>query len=313
MTDAVDRPAVDAIAALAKNAAGASVLMIPTSGLGAGLPTEVPMLFDHRATGSGLVGLKDGIEKFRKDPERRKGVATVTTLASLIELTKRHKDSQSVIFARAEWPDPKLMAIINYHEAAPGQPRWGDHRVVYPFPVTDEFAAWIEGDGTQMSQGDFAEFIEDHAAELSAPFDAEVTEFERLFGTKIATPAEMVTLSRGLQVFVATAVKNAVTLQSGEGQIVWEEEHRDHAGNKMIVPGLFMVQVPPFIGSDADPVRVPARLRYRAGGGKITWCYHLYRWEQVLRAKVRGDLAEAMRETALPGYEGAAEGDPVPK
>lgn len=303
-SDTYTKPAVESIAELAKAAAGATVLQISTEGLGDGLPASVPILFDHRANGQGLVALKEQIERYRLEPDRKRGKANATTLKSFIDLINRHKDEDSALFADANWPNPKLDAVIDYH-AAKGGPRHCQHRVVYSFPVTDEFKAWIDRDGKPFTQTEFASFIEEHAAELASPFDTERNEFEALFRVAFATPTEMVTLSRGLQVNVEAQVKNHVTLQSGEGEIVFVEEHRSGTGEKIVVPGLFMVAVPAFL--DGEPIRLPARLRYRVQGGKLSWHYQLYRWKFWLRDRVQKDLGEVQSETGIAAFEGSPE------
>lgn len=302
--DTYTKPAVESIAELAKNAAGATVLAIETEGLGSGLPPKVPMLFDHRPNGAGLKALKDEIERFRINPERRRGTAKATTLKSFIDLILWHKDDNSALFAKTDWPGPSLLAVVNYHQQDKSA-RHLDHRITYDFPVTDEFRAWVEKDAKPFSQSEFAAFVEEHAAELASPFDAERSEYEALFKTSFATPTDMVALSRGLQVNIDAVVKNAVTLQSGEGEIQFVEEHRTAGGEKLTVPGLFMVAVPAFL--DGEPIRLPARLRYRAGGGKITWFYQLYRWKFWLRDRIQKDLGEVEQETGLKGFEGSPE------
>lgn len=303
-SDTYTKPAVESIAELAKHAAGATVLPIATEGLGKGLPPLVPILFDHRPNGVGLKALKDEIERFRIEPDRRRGTAGATTLKSFCNLINYHKDESSALFANTNWPGPSLEAIIDYH-TVDRQPRHLQHRVAYEFPVTDEFRAWVDRDAKPFSQSEFAAFIEEHAAELASPFDAEKSEYEGLFRTSFATPTNMVALSRGLQVNIDAVVKNAVTLQSGEGEIQFVEEHRTAGGEKLTVPGLFMVAVPAFL--DGDPIRLPARLRYRASGGKITWFYQLYRWKFWLRDRIQKDLGEVEGATGLKGFEGSPE------
>jgi uncharacterized protein YfdQ (DUF2303 family) len=302
--DAYTKPAVESIAELAKNAAGATVLQIETEGLSKGLPPKVPILFDHRPNGVGLKALKDEIERFRVEPERRRGTAHATTLKSFIDLILWHKDADSALFAKTDWPGPSLSAIVNYHQQDKTA-RHLDHRIVYDFPVTDEFRAWVDRDAKPFNQSEFAAFIEEHASELASPFDGERSEYEVLFKTSFATPTDMVTLSRGLQVNIDAVVKNAVTLQSGEGEIQFVEEHRTAGGEKLIIPGLFMVAVPAFL--DGEAIRLPARLRYRASGGKISWFYQLYRWKFWLRDRIQKDLSEVEAATELRGFEGSPE------
>ena len=295
---------IAAVAALAKKASGefrAETLKAPAGAVG--VPAEIPVMIRTGETPE-IKPLKDIFEKYRTAPERRVGTARVTTLACFIALTTRHKDDHSAIFAKTAWPDPKLTAVIDYHQTS-GEARFGQHRIEYPFPISSEFKAWMDRNGQAFGQADFAAYVEDRIADLGAPTQEEALEFETLFKTRFATPAEMVDLSRGLQVTVAANVKNAHVLQSGEVEINWTEEHRDQAGNKIIVPGLFMLSVAAFI--DGDPIRIPARLRYRVRDGKIAWSFHLYKWDFWLRDRIKGDIDEAAYQTDLPAYEGAPE------
>lgn len=306
--------AVEKIAALAKDAAGLTMHSVTTNGLGEGLPSSIPFAFDHRV-GGGIKDLTDVIEKWRLYPTRRRGTATVNTLQSLIDLTNRHKSPHSAVFCATSWPNPSITSVINYHDmvnstaaepaAAGAKAQFGDHRILYPFPVTEEFKAWADQDGEAMKQVEFAAFIEERVAELTQATPQEEAEFGQVFQTKMATPADMLVLSRGLEVNVAGSVKQQHRLQSGEAEIVFTEEHLDGAGNKITVPGLFMISVPAFL--DGDPVRLPARLRYRVGGGQVTWFYQLYRWKELLRERVVADVATVEVETALPIYEGSPE------
>lgn len=304
MSESVNGEAVTKIADLARNAAGAEIMSVSVNGVG--LPSSFPVLFDKRQGGKGLEGLKSLAEHWRTAPERKKGVAKLDTLDSFIALTNRHKDANSVIFASANWPSPSLTAILNYNaEGADGAARYGDHRFVYPFPLTDEFKAWAESDGVSMNQGEFASFIEDRVFELCEANAAEQKAYGELLRTSFATPARMMELSVGLQVFVASMAKSGVKLQSGEGEIQFAEEHRDATGNKLVVPGLFMVSMPAFIGGES--VRIPVRLRYRVKGGAVVWLYEMYRWKEFLRERVLNDLTIAQRDTALPAFEGTPE------
>ena len=303
----VEGATVEAVAALAREASTPVILQIPTKGLGRGLPDNVPVLWDRHA--QKVISVLDEVKAARPTLER-KGTASVTTLSSFIDLVNRHKDSDSVIFAKTDWPDPKLTAVIDYHKAGEDhEARHGAHRIVYTFPLTDAFKVWVGFNGKAMKQADFAEFMEEHAAELSAPDQYEINTFEKSFKERFGTPAEILDLSRHLEVNVGAKMKSAVRNASGERQMVFETEHTNASGQPIDIPGIFIVSVAPFLAGDSEPevVRIPARLRYRAGGGEVMWFYQLYRWEDFLRERVQGDLTRATKETALPAFEGAPE------
>jgi uncharacterized protein YfdQ (DUF2303 family) len=298
---ALDAHGIELVKELASEAAAPTILLVDTKDF-TGLPASVPVSFDRKSQTFNSV--KSLIEQFRQAPDRRKGTATVETLASFIALTNLHKDPGSVLFGKTVWPDPKLTAVLDYDREGV-EARNRSHRIVYAFPLTEEFKAWVNGNAKPMPQDVFAAFLEEHAAELAAPMDGERSEYERLFNEKMATPSEVIALSRHLEVFVAARVKNGIRLQTGERTVEFMEEHQNAKGEAVIIPGIFMVSVPAFV--DGDAVRIPARLRYRIVSGDIKWFYQLYRWEYFLREQVGYDLKRAAEETSLLAFEGAPE------
>lgn len=294
---------VKAIIDLTRQTGEIEIEALDTKGLGEGLPAVVPILVDHRANGQ-VRAIRDIIEAYRLRPERRVGTAAVATLESFGALVNRHKTAHSAIFAAVDWPKPSLTAVIDYHKLD-GEPDRLKHRIVYPFPLTEEFSAWIDNDGEMMEQGQFATFLEEHAAELAAPFDAEAIEFEGLFKAKMAAPNELIALSRDLEIHVNARVKRQERLSSGERIVEFGEEHLNGVGEKVTIPGVFMISVPAFV--DGESVRMPARLRYRVAGGTIKWAYQLWRWRHWLRQQVKQDMLDAAKATGLPAYEGAPE------
>lgn len=269
-----------------------------------GLPGSVPLFIDRKA--GAIKSVRNLIEEYRQTPARKRGTAQVNTLESFIDLTDRHKTVDSVIFADTDWRKPTLTAVIDYHEnASGGGADNGSHRVHYAFPLSEEWQAWVKQDGKPMDQQDFAQWIEDHLPELAAPGTDEEEDFRTKFSLKVAYPNEMVALSRGLQVHVESRVKNNVVLQTGEGEITWDETHTDGKGNKIQVPGLFIISLPCFFMG--EPVRVPVRLRYRAAGGSVTWFFKLYRPDVYITQQVVRDLQTAAAATELPAYQGSPE------
>lgn len=291
-------------AALGAEAKGVEIVTVTTDGK-TGLPASVPIAL-RRGNNPGVDSIRARLEEFRLFPERKRGTATVDTKESFADLVNRHKIDDSVIFADMNWEKPSLTAVIDYHQnRSNGQAAFGQHRVHYPFPLSDEWLAWIAKNGAKLTQEEFAWFLEDRIPELSSPTEEEVIQFERDFKTTVATPAQVVELSRGLQVHVSSKVKNAVTLASGEGNITFDETHQDASGGKLKVPGIFVLSISPFFMG--DKVRVPVRLRYRPAGGSIVWFYEIWRPDQVITEHVRHAFKETLQKTGLPGFEGKPE------
>ncbi|MDX8513583.1 DUF2303 family protein [Mesorhizobium captivum] len=295
---------LNAAAELGAKAEGVEIVLLDNAAKAIGLPDSIPVAL-RRGNSPGIEGLSNLFEAYRLYPARKAGQAVAQTFESFCALTFRHQTAHSAIFANMDWKKPTLTTVIDYHQLGQGHPDFGKHRVHYAFPLSEEWQKWVASDGKKMDQVDFAYFLEDRITELSSPTDEEKIQYERDFAVTIATPSQLVELSRGLQVNVESKVKASTTLQSGEGQIVWEESHSDGAGKPLKVPGIFMLNIAPFFMG--DKVRIPVRLRYRPAGGKVIWYYEIYRPDQFITQHVRDMLAVARDTTALPAFEGTPE------
>lgn len=296
--------AISTVANLAQKAQLSTLDTIKAAGhnLGPGLPDSIPVWLVQNQDPRSVRTL---IEEWRQTPERWTGTATVTTLQSFVDLVSRHKnENRSAIFARTQWPDPSLTAVIDY-SGDEGEPRHRKHRIHYPFPVTDEFKTWVAYNGKTLSQADFANFLEERAIELAAPDPGEIAHARDLLRVTAAAPNDLIDLSRGLQINAGLKAVNKINPQTGEGELTFTEEHTNAKGEPIIVPGAFVISLPVFL--DGDPVRLIARLRYRLKAGEITWAYLLYRWENLLRERAQNDLLTAGGETGLPTFEGSPE------
>lgn len=292
-------------AQLGTKANGAEITILKKPDGMLGVPNEVPVGL-LRGESPEFESVAGHFENYRTHPARKSGTAQVQTFESLVSLTQRHKTANSAVFANMEWRNPSITTVVDYHEdLSGGLADNGKHRIHYPFPLSDEWKAWVEKDGQMMKQADFAWFLEDRIPDLASPTEEEKIRYERDFNLTFATPSQVVELSRGLQVFVDTKVKNTVTLQSGEGQISFEETHNDASGKPLKVPGLFMLSVAPFFMG--DKVRMPVRLRYRPVGGQLNWFFNIYRPDLFITEHVRHALFDVRERTGLPVFEGRPE------
>jgi len=300
--DQLSETAVKAIADLAHQADVVTINIDPPEV--AGLPKSIPILLD--STNGQARSVKSLFDEWRQKPDRKVGTAIVNTLESFIDLVDRHKTEHSAIFADIDWKKPSLTGVIDYHDIASGGPaNNGKHRVHYPFPLSEEWQTWVKFNGEPMGQSEFAEFIEDRIAELAMPHEAEEIDWKEKLGGRVAHPNEIFTLSRGLKINAETRVVNQVTLASGEAQITFEEEHKDQNGQKLNVPSLFIIRLPPFFRGEA--VRIPVRLRYRVKAGALVWFYQLYRPDQYITEEVERSLLRAEAATQLATFQGKPE------
>lgn len=259
----------------------------------------------------------------RKRPLRRKGSIGVTTLESFIALTNRQSGEDSVIFAD-DGEEPRLTAVLNFHGTGElGAPAFCDDRIVYRFPLSDEWKRWMSTKGQKYEQAQFAELIENWLFDIGEPGSAgAITErFAEAAGVKLSGPQAMRGLSKGLSIRVEHAVSRVVNLQSGEGRMEFSEAHKGEDGGPLTVPAAFHILIPVFRGG--PKYSIPVRLRYRTGGGKVVWFFevhepHLFRLDAVNEALeiVRRD-EDATKDAAgleqkagcgLPVYMGAPPG-----
>lgn len=331
-TDRINR--ATAIAELARAGTGLNLIPLPLSdliGRSPITPQGTALMLQNADGDQRVVDLLPHMEPYFQRPLARKGTATALTLLSFIDLVNRHKGVSSAVFGDPNWRKPTATAVIDYHDQVPepgsddrvAQPadsppsrsldpyaRHGKHRIHYAFPLDEAWQAWVKihdrcVNGLPLDQHEFAEWIEDHIMDIGSPTAVEEAEIKRLFGATVATGADMMTLSRGLEVNEKVAVKTAVKLASGEGEIQFERAHTDKAGGAVKVPGFFMLNVPVFYLG--DPVTVPVRLRYRVSEGVVTWLMLMHRPDIHVTGAVQAAFDKIRTETNLPLYEGSAE------
>lgn len=258
--------------------------------------------------GRTLVSVKKLLDEYLTAPERKRGTAVLTTLASFIEHVNRHKDGNTVVFAIDSQTQPGLLAVFDYNESGPtGAPRFGQHCARYSFPLSDEWKAWMKAGGEPMSQAAFAEFLEDRIVDVMDPTKGgdTIAEFAINLGIDLASPQQLMTLARGLKVNVESSITNAQNLSSGEGQISFTEEHKTEAGVTLRVPGGFAVAIPVFrLG---ERWQVPVRLRYRVQRPALIWTLGLHRTDLIFSHAFEEVVAKAKKLTELPVFFGTPE------
>lgn len=295
---------VGALLAFAASRCEPKIITIPGEG---GKPITALLGSDQQG-GVEVYDLKGVTDPWRTRPERRIGNIRVDTISSFVEMVNRDSVEDSVIFADTSGA-PKLVAVLNFHGAGNGAPAFCDDRITYPFPLSDEWKAWTghNGEAHKMNQATFAEFIEDRLFDIGEPGAAgniSKTWADKM-QVRLAGPQDLMRVSRGLSIRVEETVRNSVVLDSGEMAFTFTVDHKDpNAGEGTVkVPNAFHVLIPILKGEPA--YSIPVRLRYRAGGGKITWFYEMHRPELFLLDAVK----EAIDRVRLP--EDAVDGTSV--
>lgn len=280
---------------------------VETVGLRRGDGKEVEVLALPK--GKAIQSMKPFLDEYLDAPERRRGTARLSTLASFVEHVNRFKDEHSAVFADVtNQSAPRLIGVLNYNEKGTGSPRFGDHRAEYAFPISDEWKAWTNKKDA-MGLADFAEFLEEHVGDVVDPAtlpkgSATLAEAQQL-GITLATPQALMETSRGLTVHVKASITNATRLSSGETQVDFREEHQGADGKPLVVPGGFAIAIPVFrLGT---PYMLLVRLRYRPEGAKVFWFFAISRVAKSFETAITTVCAEAATGTALPLFYGSPE------
>lgn len=260
--------------------------------------------------GHGLTAhsVREFLDEVRQRPERREGTAKLVELASFIDHVNRFKDADSAIFAVPDPKKPELAAVLDYHRAGTGDPRFGRHRALYTFPISDEWKAWTGANGNPMDQATFAGWLEDRIIDVADPgaaFSSAKKFAEALNIPSFASPAKLLSLSRGLSVNVEEKATNRIDPATGETTIFFSAEHKDDGGAPLAVPRAFLVQIPVFRGGTAYQLAV--RLKYRVGGGRIAWSYEMHAADKALDDAFREACELAQEKTSLPLFYGTPE------
>src|SRR3546814_747731 len=113
---------------------------------------EIPVLVTGQQQNVKLFSPED-FDPFREQPLRRSGTAVLTALESFVAHVNRFKDEDSIIFASDDRAAPSLTAVIDYHrQGHQGDPRFGQHRGHFAFPLSDEWKAWTKSGGVRSDE-----------------------------------------------------------------------------------------------------------------------------------------------------------------
>jgi uncharacterized protein YfdQ (DUF2303 family) len=217
-------------------------------------------------------------------PERIKQRLTVLDPGSFNQYYTLFNDPNSRVFA--DESTLKVLAVLDYHGAAEGGPRWGSHRLTLTFRQSEEWKIWTGANNKKMTQQEFAEFLEQNSLDVTKP-----------------APADMMEIASDLQATTAVEFGSGLRQQDGQVRFKYTEILNATVGSgQVIVPERFTISMPAFIGGDR--VDMDALLRFRVNQGKLTFWYTLVRPEEVIRAAfitARGFIATTLGITIING------------
>jgi uncharacterized protein YfdQ (DUF2303 family) len=216
-------------------------------------------------------------DQYREFPRHKTGTVAVRDVASLAHYYAKHSDDSSEVFADLD--TATITAVLDAHSNAEGGARWQAHRAVLAMKQTPEWADWAGKNKTQMTQQAFAEWIEDHAADI-APGGP-------------TTAADLLEMAQHFHAHTKVTYSSAKRLKDGQTQLTYSEETTAAGGGKATVeiPDAFELAVRPF--EDSEMYRVKARFRYRLIQGDLRMFYHLNDPDRTFRDAVLQVVAKA--------------------
>ena len=255
-----------------------------------------------------LESTKRFVDEFLQAPERVRGTSQHHTLNSFLSHVKEFTQAgRSSIFADIK--SSTLRCIYDYHQT--GKPSYNEHKAHFAAEASKQWKKWTGGNGDAMNQAEFANFIESNALDLidapdgSSAGDDAILNIAKTLNTTIASASKIIELARGISINEDSKAKSHFDPGSGQVQLEYVTEHRDGAGKRLTVPGLFLIAIPVFEGE--HPYRIVVRLRYRLKEGAVSWIFQLYQPEKCVEDAFNGLCEQAEITTGLKVYRGTAE------
>lgn len=229
-----------------------------------------------------------------KPPVRAWGTYRFTEHISFCEYIHRYNlgADKTNLFACRE----KLLveAVINDHAGGGEQEieeDWGDHRAILNLQHTQAWKDWSGINKKPMDQVAFAEFIEDHLADIVDP-----------------SGAQMLEIAQTLEASVGGKFSSGVRLQTGSIKLMYHQDVSTKAGNggELQVPAGITLGIQLFEGM--EHYKVPCRFRTRLNGGDLKLMVIIDQPDRLLRTAFN-DVVKAIEEsTILTVFHGTAAG-----
>jgi len=226
------------------------------------------------------------LESLLPAPTRKRAEVSVTTTDSFIAYSKKHGSlDECVIYAQVDADKSlcTLRALMNDNGA--DDPHWRDHRCTFIPALSIEWKRWTEKNSKQMSQVEFATWLEDNQGDVRAVNGS-------------PSGADILTLAQAFEANSDKRVKSHVNLQSGGVRFEFVDDETKDTRTSMEMFRRFTLALPVFDGStDAYPVE--ARLKYRDNQGKVTFWYELIRPDRAFKTAVQSSLDKIKADTGF--------------
>jgi uncharacterized protein YfdQ (DUF2303 family) len=241
---------------------------------GAGVFTLVPKDYE----------VKD-LESFLPRPLRIKQEVVLYDTDSFIGYVKEFMTGSTLVFFDVQ--QETFLAAFDYHEI--DKPSWNEHSAAFKPRRSVEFTAWMDSNRKQMTQVEFARFLEENLPDVVEPNSAELLQVALTFEAK-----------------KSVEFASGVRLANGQIQFQYDEVVRGAAQKGTIeIPEKFVLGIPIHVNGPA--YRIDVRLRWRLQEGKVVFWYEVVRPHRFIEHALKEISQRIATETALPLLAGSIE------
>ena len=231
-----------------------------------------------------------------KTPTRIKSDLLFHDLESFCRYIKDYKPESSTLYVTTAIKNLTFGAKAVFNDIKRNQPNWRDQIARYAPITSAEWDDWKSNNKERMSQIGFAEFLDEHIADIvgdgkRAPSAAEVLEaVTNLNDVRNVTFGSKVSLANGMASFVYTEKTPSGAVSEGH----------------VSVPAEFLIGIPVF--EDGPSYTIRAKLRYRIdrSNGELKLWYELQQLQRVFAKAMEAHVQklEELLSGELPIYSG---------
>jgi len=175
--------------------------------------------------------------------------------------------------------EEQFVAVLDYHDAE--DPSWCGHQANFKPRRSEEFKTWMASNRKQMTQVDFARFLEENMPDVVEPDSAELLQVALTFEAK-----RSVEFSSG------------VRLANGQIQFQFDETIRGTAQKGTIeIPEQFVLGISIHVNGPA--YRIPVRLRWRLQESKLAFWYEIVRPHRFIEDALREIVQRVTVDTGI--------------
>lgn len=182
--------------------------------------------------------------------------------------------------------------MINDHEAylgtAPTQ-NWKDFVALYQPRKSVEWDRWTGKNGDELTQFDFAIFIEDNLQDIAAV-------------ESMPTAQELLGMATKFQLTMDMRYKSNIRTQNGDVDLMFVNDADAQTVEKMKLFEKISIGIPVFWGGPA--YRIDARLRYRVRESGLKFWYELIREDKVMEDATKTMIDQIKADTGVPLFFG---------